>query len=92
MRTSDPLETKIAAALDAAGIKYLTEYEGKSPANLDFYLPDHDLYLEIKGGHSGRISGQMARHHNVIAIQGVKSVAFVVHLLANSQNHPPEVG
>jgi hypothetical protein len=84
MRVSEPLETKIAAALDAAGIEYLTDYEGKSPANLDFYLPDYDLYLEIKGGHSDRISGQMARHHNVIAIQGVKSVAFVTYLLENT--------
>lgn len=63
----------------------MTDHEGKSPANLDFYLPSHDLYLEIKGGHSERIAGQMARHPNVIAIQGVKSVAFVVNLLANYQ-------
>jgi len=84
-RVSDPLESQIAAALDEAGIVYFTDYEGKSPANMDFYLPTYDLYLEIKGGHSDRISGQMARHPNVIAIQGMKSVAFIVKLLVNKK-------
>jgi hypothetical protein len=76
-------QLKISEAVDSAGIQYLTDYEGRSPKNLDFYLPDHDLYLEVKGGHSERISNQMARDFNVIAIQGIKSVAFVVKLLLN---------
>lgn len=78
---NDPLEQMIAVALDNAGIKYFTDYEGKSPANLDFFLPDLDIYLEIKSGHSKRISKQMTRHQNIIAIQGQKSVGFVVDML-----------
>jgi hypothetical protein len=86
MRVSEPLETKIAAALDAAGIEYLTDYEGKSPANLDFYLPDYDLYLEIKGGalrpdfRANGATSQCYRHPRS-QIGCVRDVSFGEHLV-----------
>lgn len=39
-------------------------------SGLDFYLPDLDIYIEVKQFHSDRIAKQMARRPNVIAIQG----------------------
>lgn len=78
-----PLERMTARALDGAGIRYLTDYEGKALDRLDFYLPDFDLYIEIKGGHSDRIAEQMSRHPSVIAVQGKTSVKFLVKLLAH---------
>lgn len=80
---NDPLEQKIANALDNAKINYKTDYEGLVPINLDFYLTDFDIYLEIKGGHSDRISKQTSRAFNVIVIQGIKSVDLIVKLLQN---------
>lgn len=76
-----PLERALAHALDRAGIAYFTDYEGKSPKNLDFYLPLQNLYIEVKGGHSPRIAEQMERDYNVIAVQGMKSVNFMVRLI-----------
>lgn len=48
---------------------------------LDFYLPDFDLYIEVKRFHSPRIGEQMGRYENVIAIQGMKSFNFITDLL-----------
>jgi len=67
--------------LDQAGIKYLHEQEGS--LHLDFYLPEYDVYLEIKNFYSSRISKQMKRANSVIAIQGKDSVDFIVKLLKN---------
>jgi len=80
MAITDPLEQDIADALIYAGIEFKHELEGGTK-NLDFYLPDYDVYLEIKGGHSDRITEQMSRDFNVIAVQGVKSVEFLCELL-----------
>ena len=78
-RTGDcPLERLVAHALDLAGIKYLTDFEGKSPAHLDFYLPDYDIYLEIKGGYSPRIARQLKRAPNVIVLQGIMATTFFI--------------
>jgi hypothetical protein len=43
-------------------------------SGLDFYLPDFDVYVEIKQFHSNRIAEQMSRRDNVIAIQGRKAM------------------
>lgn len=84
--TTDPLEQQIEGALIAAGIRYEADY--RNAANLDFYLPDFDVYLEVKRFHSDRIAGQMARAPNVIAIQGLDSVRFIVRLLGNDGAAP----
>ncbi|MGO1079713.1 hypothetical protein [Inquilinus sp. CA228] len=74
----DPMETIIAAALDAAGIAYKHDrVDAKASQGLDFYLPEMDLYIEVKQFHSDRIAEQMSRAPNVIAIQGIgAAVAF----------------
>lgn len=66
---TDPIEIIVAAALDAAGVRYVT---GDQPGGvgLDFYLPDLNLHIEVKQFHSPRIAEQMSRAGNVIAIQG----------------------
>lgn len=83
LKLSDPLEQYIADSLTKAGIDFVHEsQDARATLNLDFFLPDHGVYLEIKGGHSPRISNQMKRAHNVIAIQGVSSVDFMCLLLS----------
>lgn len=79
-RTTDPLENIIAHALDAAGIEYVTEAEG-NPHRLDFFLPKHNLCIEVKAAHSERISQQAARHPNVIIVQGEQSALFLAQAL-----------
>lgn len=71
---SSDLERVIAEALDVAGVKYEM---GREPARLDFYLPDFDLYIEVKAFHSDRISEQMSRAKSVIAVQGTAAVHWL---------------
>lgn len=79
MSTNDPMEGMIRAALTRAGIRFV---EGdRNPARLDFYLPEFDLYIEVKQFHSDRIAGQMARAENVIVAQGSKAVEALAALI-----------
>lgn len=81
-----PLEQMIATSLTEAGITFLTDYEGGVPENLDFYLPEFQVHIEVKGGHSPRISDQTSRSSNVIVAQGRKAVRFLSALIASKPN------
>lgn len=76
-----PLEQKIAQALDSAGVDYRTEFEGKVPEGLDFYLAHGGIHIEVKGAHAPRIADQMARSKNVIVAQGEKAVDLLAFLI-----------
>lgn len=81
----DPLEALVAAALEAAGIRYLRDsgpVRKRNPSNLDFLLPDHGVEIEVKRYHSERIAEQMSRAPNVIALQGEPAVRFFCAALA----------
>lgn len=67
---TDPIEAIVASALTSAGVAFERDGANTSRPPLDFYLPDFDLYIEVKQFHSDRIAGQMAKAENVIAIQG----------------------
>jgi hypothetical protein len=81
---SDHLEKKVAEALDEVGIDFIHESENKEQI-LDFYLPLFNVFIEIKQYHTDRISKQMASKENIIAVQGSKSVDFLIFLLLNSK-------
>lgn len=80
---TDPLEQAVYAALCAAGIPFY--YEGTGSAGktrrLDFYLPNYDVYVEVKQFHSKRIAEQMGRADNVIALQGRAAVDLFCMML-----------
>lgn len=78
---SDPMEKIIQAALESADIAYTTDVGGGNPVGLDFYLPDHDLHIEVKQFHTPRIAEQMARAPNVIAVQGVVAAKWIAALI-----------
>lgn len=84
---SDPLEIEVAKILDEVGVLYIHESQrkGNGPA-LDFYLPDHDLYIEVKQYHADRSSRQLSMADNVILIQGSGSIKFLKGL-KNRNNH-----
>lgn len=77
LATTDHMEMIVEAALIARGVRYVTDVGGKSPANLDFYLPEHDVHIEVKRMHSDRIAEQMSRAPNVIAVQGEGAVRLL---------------
>lgn len=70
-----PLEDAIRTTLRDCGIAFIEEEN--NPTRLDFYLPDYDVHIEVKGGHSERSGEQLSRAHNVILVQGVKSVRLL---------------
>lgn len=76
-----PCEAIVMAALEARGLRFSRE---DNPINnaLDFYVWDLELYIEVKQFHSPRISDQMARVHNVIAIQGIGAAKAFAALLS----------
>lgn len=79
----DPMERIIAEALGKIGMAYTRENE--HPSRLDFRLTDNGVEIEVKRFHSPRISDQMARSENVIAIQGAGAVRFFAALLHRSK-------
>lgn len=89
-KISDPLENYVAQALDDAGIVFKHESEGDT-LNLDFHLPDHGLYVEVKRFHSDRIAGQMSRAGDVIALQGSAAVDLFCKLLRSEKTEPLSV-
>ena len=76
---SDELEKAIGDELINQGIVFERIHQ-----RLDFYLPEFDIYLEIKKYHSERSNSQLSSQDNVILIQGKKSVDFFIKLLRNS--------
>lgn len=71
----DPTEDIVRKALDAANIIYSTERDERNH-DLDFYLIEHAIHVEVKQFHTDRISEQMSRVPNVIAIQGKEAAQF----------------
>ena len=82
-RRTDPMERLIEDALIASGRHYVTDDDPANIAKLDFYLPDDDLYIEVKRLHSPRIAEQMGRVENVIVAQGEGAVRALTGLLTN---------
>lgn len=77
---NDPVERIVADALTRAGVPFTTGDE--NAAGLDFYLPDHDLYIEVKQFHSPRIEEQMSRAANVVAVQGRAAAEWLATRIA----------
>ena len=77
---SDHLELAVIDLLIANQIRFIHESQNND-SRLDFYLPDYDVYLEVKQYHTDRVNGQLASQENVILIQGKKSLAMLVKLL-----------
>lgn len=79
--TSDPVERLIELALIEAGIRYETDHGGRNASGLDFRLPDYGVEIEVKRMHSPRISEQMSRVDNAIAVQGLASARLFADMI-----------
>lgn len=82
MHISDFLEKEIASTLDNIGIKYIHESQNNK-SSLDFYIPKHDVYIEVKQYHTDRVLSQLRQKENVILVQGKKSLQFFKNMLSN---------
>jgi hypothetical protein len=80
LERNDPMEIMVAEAFTEAGIAWVDDLE----TGLDFYLPDYEVYVEVKRMHSARISEQMLRRPDVIAVQGLQAVKTLCHLLTRN--------
>jgi hypothetical protein len=70
----------VKEALLSAGLAFQEDgTKGVDTLGLDFKVGD--IYIEVKQRHSPRISGQMARADNIIALQGAKAVDMFCKLL-----------
>lgn len=81
MHVSDFLEQEIVEILIDLKIKFVHESQDNGSA-LDFYLPDFDVYIEVKQFHTDRVLKQLSSKDNVILIQGRKSIAMLTKLLS----------
>jgi hypothetical protein len=72
------LEKEIARRLDARDIEYeRPEQLARHPTNLDFYIPEFDLYVEVKQFHTDRIASQIStvpKDSSVMVLVGPNSV------------------
>jgi hypothetical protein len=72
---ADYLELAVARNLTRLNIRFIHESENKSQM-LDFYLPDNDVYIEVKQFHTERVINQLASQENVILLQGRKAIHY----------------
>lgn len=77
---ADDLEETIGNYLTEQGIEFLHESQNKAQG-LDFYIPEYDVYIEVKKFHTDRISKQMASQNNVIVLQGKLAVRLFCKLI-----------
>ena len=75
-RPTDPVEAIIYDALVDSDVPFEMGKNG-----IDFYMSDSDIYIECKRFHSDRISDQMARVDNIIAVQGICTARALAGLI-----------
>jgi hypothetical protein len=76
----DPLEEQIERWLIANNISFRRADDMK--VHLDFFLPEFNVYIEVKRYHTERIKDQIERATDVIVIQGSASLRFLESLVS----------
>jgi hypothetical protein len=82
MNITDPIEKIIAQALTTAEIDFIHEGQpGAIKIDLDFYLPEFDIFIECKASHTDRVLKQLESRPNIILIQGMQAAKTFFKLL-----------
>jgi len=82
-RKQDPTEAIIADGLRAAGIEFQRGRELEPGRySIDFYLPDHDLWIEVSQHHTPRKIEQLSRLPDVVLIQGNQAARGFIALIS----------
>lgn len=72
LQTADPVEREVALTLAKHGIRYHRDLRHPMTGRvLDFFLIDHDLFVEVKQFHTDRLEQQIAGVTNVLVVQGM---------------------
>lgn len=79
MSRNDPVEEFVACTLIHLGIDYKSNVK-VGDRELDFYLPDYDIYIECKQFYTPRILDQMSEVENVIVVQGLETAHVMFNL------------
>lgn len=81
LHISNSLELEVANVLTDNGIEFI--HESQLPGqSLDFFLPQFNVYLEVKEYYSERSSKQLQRSDDIILIQGKKALyAFLAMVI-----------
>lgn len=72
---ADDLEERVGKLLNFMNVNFVHESED-SKQTVDFYLPEHDVYLEVKKFNAGRTKRQLENHDNIILLQGSKTISL----------------
>lgn len=80
MKITDDLELRVIDVLNRKQVEFIHESKGNNQ-RLDFYLPDYDVYIEVKKFHTDRVLDQLNSQNNIILIQGEKSIRFIENIL-----------
>ena len=78
----DPMEEGVALMLDNAGIRY--ERNATAPDGvhqIDFYLPDSGVWVEVCQFYTERKIAQLGSLDNVILVQGTDAMSFLLRHL-----------
>lgn len=75
---SDPIERIVYESLEGAIMDGTPGMHGATK-HLDFYLPEHDIYIECCAAYTPRKIEQASRAENVIIIQGKKAAEYFAH-------------
>lgn len=73
---ADDLEERICKLLNFMNVDFIHESENKEQG-LDFYLPEHDVYIEVKKFNTDRVNNQLKSKDNIILLQGKKTIKFL---------------
>lgn len=78
--TDDPVELMLARALLERKIDFIHESKNKEQ-RLDFYLPEIDLFIEVKRFSTPRTAKQIEGYTNVMVLQGIEAVQAFIKLI-----------
>lgn len=77
---TDDYEKIIEDALIYVGLDYRTE--SPETNNLDFYIPQFNVYIEVKTMHTERVYKQMDRVHECIMVQGKQACELLASMIS----------
>ncbi len=80
----DPVERVIFEALVDTNTQFIMNASVSGGRTIDFYIPQHDLYIECKRFPSDRVIFQIEGVANAIVIQGIQAAYVFAHMIRNT--------
>ena len=84
MSKPDPCEEIVRQALDDAGIAYNRNVQHLYGREIDFFLPDHGVLIEVKQFYTARAIEQLRSLPNCILLQGRRACELFAQMTRDS--------